>query len=586
MCGISGLVGSIYSPEELAAYLKHACKALHHRGPDQEGLYVDQGIALGISRLAIRDPKKGLQPMVRRELTLVFNGELYSTQPLKDKLTRLGYVFETNCDTEVLLNAFLEYGLSILPEISGMFAFALWNIKTKTFYLGRDRWGEKPLYYTYGQNFLAFASEIKALKAWPHLQWDISFEDIQIFLKNSYLPNPQTGWKNVFKLEQGTVLIWQENQLTTTRYFFPSISTNKTASIKNPPELFQLLDSSVKSCAVSDRPVGAFLSGGIDSTTITYLLTRHVPDVPVFSLFWDDKTYSEELYIKEVVRAFKLQHHFVKCDPSFFQNNFDRVVRLYDEPFADESMIPTYCLAQFAKQQVDVVLTGDGADEFFHGYERYFYKGSFEHYLDIFAATSTDTLQLICNADFIKHINNPLLSFYHSQERPNIDENRLRSWVDINTYLADDILMKVDRACMGVSLENRSPFLTPPVTDFALNCSLQELVDTGSRGKEILRSAMKGHLPESILERKKMGFGVPLKNWFQSSLKEWMTQRILEGELLKTGWFSKEGILHLITNPGNYSRTILNLLVLDVWLKETKQCNLLSKQQYQVTEQV
>jgi asparagine synthase (glutamine-hydrolysing) len=570
MCGISGLAGSIYSPEELLAYLKHACKALHHRGPDQEGLYVDQEIALGVSRLAIRDQEKGIQPMVRRELVLVFNGELYDTQPLKDKLARLGYVFETSCDTEILLNAFLEYGLSILPKISGMFAFALWNTITKTLYLGRDRWGEKPLYYTYGQDFLAFASEIKALKTWPHLQWDISLEDIQIFLKNSYLPNPRTGWKNVFKLEQGTVLAWHENQLTTTRYYFPPISTHKTTSIKTPQELFHLLDSSVKSCSAADRPVGAFLSGGIDSTTMTYLLTRHAPDVPVFSLVWDDDAYSEELYIKEVVRAFRLQHHFVKCDPSFFLNNFDRVVGLYDEPFADESMIPTYCLAHFAKQQVDVVLTGDGADEFFHGYEKYFFKGNFEHYLDVFAATSNDTLKLVCNADFIQHANNPLLSFYHSERDRNIDENRMRSWIDINTYLADDILMKVDRACMGVSLENRSPFLTPQVTDFALNCPIQQLAASGSQGKEILRSAMKGHLPESILQRKKMGFGVPLKNWFQSILKQWMTQRILEGQLLKTGWFSKQGVLQIISNPGNNTRTILNLLVLDAWLRENK----------------
>jgi len=570
MCGISGLAGNLYNREKLLAYLKLACKALRHRGPDQEGFYVDKGIALGVTRLAIRDPQKGLQPMQRRELTLVFNGELYDIQPLKEKLLRAGYIFETDCDTEILLNAFLEFGLTILSEVSGMFGFALWNSTTKTLYLGRDRWGEKPLYYTYRQGFLAFASEIKALKVWPHLEWDMSFEDIQIFLKNSYLPQPRTGWKNVFKLEPGTVLAWHENQLTITRYFTPSIPKLQSTSTNSPEELFQLLDSSVKSCAVSDRPVGAFLSGGIDSTTMTYLLTRHAPHAPVFSLFWDDEAYSEERYIQEVARTFKLQHHFVKCDPSFFQSNFDRIVRLYDEPFADESMVPTYCLALFAKQQVDVVLTGDGADEFFHGYERYFFQGDFEHYLEVFAASSAQTLQLIYSNDFAQPIPNPLLSFYRSQGYQNLDENRLRSWVDINTYLPDDILMKVDRACMGVSLENRSPFLTPKVTNFALNCPIQELRGSGSRGKEILRLAMKGHLPESILERKKMGFGVPLKNWFQTCLKEWMTQRIINGELLKTGWFSSEGILKLISNQTNDSRTILNLLVLDVWLKENK----------------
>jgi asparagine synthase (glutamine-hydrolysing) len=569
MCGISGLAGSTYSAGEMRAYLKHACKTLRHRGPDQDGIYLDSGIGLGISRLAIRDQEKGIQPMTRGELTLVFNGELYDAEQLKERLLRAGYVFETNSDTEIFLNALLEFGLSILPEITGMFAFALWNGKTRTLSLGRDRWGEKPLYYAQGKDFLAFASEIKALKVWPHLQWDISLEDIQIFLRNSYLPCPRTGWRNVFKLEQGTVLVWKENQISITRYFFPTIAMPTIPSKKNPEDLFQLLSSSVKNCSITDRPLGSFLSGGIDSTTITYLLTRQIPNAPIFSLFWDDKSYSEETYIKEVVQAFDLQHYFVKCDPTFFVDNFDQVARLYDEPFADESMIPTYCLARFAKQHVDVVLTGDGADEFFHGYERYFFQGDFENYLEVFAASSTQALKLICNNDFL-YGSNPLLSFYYSQNHSDIDKKRLRSWVDIHTYLADDILMKVDRACMGVGLENRSPFLTPQVTDFALNCPIQELVRSGSRGKEILRSAMKGHIPDIILERKKMGFGVPLKHWFRTHLNSWMTQRILEGELLKTGWLSKQGLEQLISDPLNNSRTIFNLLVLDVWLQENR----------------
>ncbi len=568
MCGIAGLVGFVFSEKELQKHIESACRALHHRGPDQQGFYVDKGVALGVSRLAIRDPEHGTQPMTRQGLTLVFNGELYDIKPLKDKLLQAGSTFETDCDTEIFLNAFLQFGPSVVSELVGMFAFALWDRGSKTLYLGRDRWGEKPLYYTSGEGFLAFASEIKGLKSWPHLKWDMNLEDIPIFLKNSYLPHPRTGWKNLFKLEPGSILIWQEGQLAKNRYFSPSVPKEKT--LKSPEQLFHLLDLSVKNCSVSDRPVGVFLSGGIDSTTIAYLLSKNLENISAFSLHWDDETYSEQLYFKEAARALGVQHNTVKCDPSFFLSHFDLIAGLYDEPFADESMVPMSCLARFAKEQVDVVLTGDGADEFFHGYERYFFKGEFKKYLEVFAATSTETLKLICHPDLMKYDKDSLFLSSYSQEKPYIDKDRLKSWVDINTYLTDDILMKVDRACMGVGLEARAPFLMPQMTDFALSCSIKQLIGPGPRGKEILRLAMKDHLPQLILERKKMGFGVPLNHWFRTSLKEWMTLRLLEGELLKTCLFSRDGITKLISSPNNHSRTIFNLLVLDVWLKNNR----------------
>lgn len=572
MCGIAGFVGSALSQNELREGICRACKALRHRGPDDQRFYVDAGVALGVSRLAIRDPVKGIQPISRQGLTLVFNGELYDTEHLKNRLLKLGYRFETGCDTEVLFNAFLECGPSILPELVGMFAFAVWDSHHKTLYLARDRWGEKPLYYTYGEGFLAFASEIKGLRVWPHIAWDMSLEDINVFLKNSYLPHPRTGWNQIFKLEPGSFLTWHEGAVVKKHYFSVHLENKRTS--ENGEELFQLLDESVKQCAVSDRPVGAFLSGGIDSTTIAYFLSKHRPDAPVFSIHWDDKGYSEEYYTKEAATVLGLNHFAVKCDESFFINHFESIASLYDEPFADESMIPTYCLANFAKNSVDVVLTGDGADELFHGYERYFFEGSDEKYLDVFSASSQETLQLICQSDFLAFDPKELLSSYYLQTQSLISDQRLRSIVDMKTYLTDDILMKVDRACMAVSLENRSPFLTPQVSDFALKCTLKELIGNGKRGKEVLRAAMKHHLPPSILERKKMGFGVPLQAWFRLSLKDWMMSRLLEGSLIKTGWVSKEGVKQLISNhiakQGNYSRTIFNLLALEVWLRAHK----------------
>lgn len=569
MCGIAGLAGNFPLGQQEEG-IRLACQSLRHRGPDDQRHFIDLGIALGVSRLAIRDPKKGIQPMQWKEMTIAFNGELYDTDSLKERLLKLGHFFETDGDTEILLKAFVEFGPSILPELVGMFAFAIWNSKTKTLYLARDRWGEKPLYYTSGKDFLAFASEIKALQVWPHIQWETHLEDIPIFLKNSYLPNPRTGWENVFKVEPGSFLTWQEGRLTKSRYFSLKVKEEKNAPLKKPEDLFALLDTSVKQCAVSDRPVGAFLSGGLDSTTIAYFLSKYRPDAPVFSLVWDDQSYSEEFYAKEAAQALGLKHFLVKADASFFLHHFDSIVQLYDEPFADESMVPSYCLARFAKQKVDVVLTGDGADEFFHGYERYFFKGDFKEYLNVFAAISDETLQLICHPDFLAaQQESPFLSL-----DTHLSGERRRSVIDIKTYLTDDILMKVDRACMGASLESRAPFLTPQVTHFALQCPMQQLAGEKSQGKEILRAAMESHLPLLTLKRKKMGFGVPLNHWFRSSLKEWMISRLLDGSLLKTGWFSKQGLQELISNHlenrGNYARAILNLLVLEVWLKKTR----------------
>ena len=565
MCGISGFAGSFYTKERLQQHINAACKLLQHRGPDQLQAFVGDGIALGISRLAIRDPHHGRQPMSRSGYTIVFNGELYNSRALKEKLANSGCVFLTECDTEILLLALIEYGDSIIGNLEGMFAFALWDEKQQTLTLARDQWGEKPLYYACSETDITFASEIKALSCFPHIKWDVSDEDAMVFLKNSYLPHPRTGWRGIHKLSPGTYLRFQKEEVSHHRYFTAALQESSEQS--RPEELFQLLKSNIQNCLISDKPVGAFLSGGLDSSTIAYFLSKENPNAPIFSLHWDDASYSEERYTAEVAKALKLNHHSVKCDPAFFRNYFDSIVDLYDEPFGDESMVPTFCLAKFAKGQVDVVLTGDGADELFHGYERYFFEGSFESYLEIFAATPASVIELVCQPDCVKGPLLPRVSKATNTER-------IRSWFDMHTYLTDDILMKVDRSCMGNSLEPRCPFLTRQISDFALRCSMATLVGDQRRGKEILRETMKNHLPQSILERRKMGFGVPLNSWFRTVLKSWMEERLLEGSLLKTGCFSETGIRKLITlhdsEQGNYARPLLNLLVLERWINRWK----------------
>ncbi len=574
MCGIVGFGGSLFSPQQLEKMIGLACGKLRHRGPDDQGIFQEEGIVLGASRLAIRDPAKGKQPMSRHGMTVVFNGELYDTQHLKRSLENKGHQFETDGDTEIFLLAFLEYGPAMLSDLTGMFAFALWDTKKKMLFLGRDRWGEKPLYYTYGDLFIAFSSEIKALRVFPNIHWEITKEDICLFLKNSYVPAPNTGWKKIFKLEQGSYLSWNQGKLSKHHYFSPSLGSKNSHPHDPSQELYSLLSSSVRSCAASDKPVGVFLSGGIDSTTITCLLKQQLSNFPLFSIYWDDLDYSEEHYAQEAANAFELQLNRIKCDATFFQNNLDYLVDLYDEPFADESMVPTYCLAKFAKHQVDVVLTGDGADEFFHGYERYFFEGRLDHYFETFSAMDKEVRKMICTEELLNfdsqiYLNKLIDKFTAMNRESNLD--RIKSWIDINTYLPDNILTKVDRATMGAGLEARAPFLTPNITNFALSCSHMELIGKGKRGKEILRLAMENHLPKSILNRKKMGFGVPINHWFRTILKEWMISRLTEGCLFATGWFSQQGIKKLIdshlTGQANYSRAILNLIVLEKWIR-------------------
>lgn len=577
MCGIIGFVGNIFTVNELKKKIKEACLCLNHRGPDEQEIHVEDGLALGVARLAIRDPINGRQPMTRHGYTIVFNGELYDIEKMKNQLESLGCKFITKSDTEVLLYAYIHYGEAILEQLTGMFAFAIWDSKTKVLIVSRDRWGEKPLYYTFGKDFFLFASELKALMIWPNVKWKTSLEDINVFLRHSYLPAPRTGWEGIYKLEPGCCLAWESGKISKKKYYCPKIMLEEKKSnfSEEGKQLFSLLDRSVKNCLVADKPVGAFLSGGIDSTTIVTLMCRYHRDFPVFSIYWNEESYSEEKFIQKVVDVHHLNHHKIICTSQFFQENFEKIVNIFDEPFGDESMVPSFCLAAYAKNHVDVVITGDGSDEFFHGYKRYGYRGKFIKYLDVFAAIPKKTKAMICTKDFLKDSNEDaaILALY-SQSKYDLGEKRVRSWIDIHTYLSDDILTKLDRVTMSVGLEARAPFLTSQVTDFALKCSLPHLLGRKNRGKEILRLAMKDYIPKLILERKKVGFGAPLKEWFRSSSKEWMKERLLGGSLLTTGWFSREGIQNLIAEHileiENHSRAIFNLLVLETWLRAQK----------------
>ena len=562
MCGIGGIVGATLSHNELAARIREVCHSLRHRGPDDQGYFIDSGVALGTTRLAIRDLVLGKQPMRKKQVCIVFNGEIYNTNALRRKMQFSEW--KTDSDTEVILEGYIQYGPEIFKEFAGMFAFAIWDGPKESLFLVRDRWGEKPLYYTKTPQSIVFASEISGLRPWQHLKWEMNLSDILAFLKCSYIPTPHSGWKDILKLKPGYYLKWQNGNLELQRYHYPRVNFKNQKAC----ELKGLIQSCIKQCSVSDRPIGAFLSGGIDSSTIVTYLQQFLPTFPVYSIDWEDKNYSEKKYSVMLCKRLGLKHHLVTCDPGFIVEQFDKVVACYGEPFGDESMIPTFCLARRAKEDIDVVLAGDGADEFFHGYERYFFNHPKASYSDVFSSMDSATRNFVIKEDIRRITPTPHLNFAKEWGIKGIDKLRSRSLEDIQNYLVDDILTKVDRATMSVGLEARAPFLMPEITNFALNVSIEKLVKNGKKGKWILREATKEILPSPILNRKKQGFGVPLGNWFSSELKQWMMERLLSGVLPKLGWFSAPGLEKLCKDSFYYSRAIFNLLVLESWYRQ------------------
>ncbi|NGX30656.1 MAG: Asparagine synthetase [glutamine-hydrolyzing] 1 [Chlamydiae bacterium] len=566
MCGIVGLIDPFCKKEVLSRQLEKGCQLLKHRGPDDQGMYLEEGAGFGVRRLAIQDLVNGKQPFYYRNHVLFFNGELYGIHSLRHNLIQLGYPISTNCDTEVFLYAYFHYKENFLDQLSGMFAFAIWNSETKQLVIGRDRWGEKPLYYTQNGNYFAFASEIHAFKAFEKTDWTISKPDIYFFLQHSHLLVPKTGWENIHKLEQGSILTFKEGKVDFYRYFNFLQTIQKKTIQKTPTQFLDILNTSVKECLVSDRPVGAFLSGGVDSSSIVALAKKHL-DIPVFSLCWDNPKYTEETYSNMLVRHLNLKHYKTSCTPNYFKQHFDSIAASYGELFGDESMIPTSCLAEFAKSHVDVVLTGDGGDELFHGYDRYFFNDlDFMKYLDIFSALPKQ-LKEKSHLSRIQVDNHPYIEL-HEFIIKSTHPLRARSYLDLITYLTNTILTKVDRATMRVSLESRAPFLQKRITDFILGTKIEDLHSSRLR-KKILKDAVCHLLPSKILNREKKGFGMPLEFWFSQDLKSWLIERLHSSFLLSLDFIHENSVEYLIKNAGkkSHKRLIFNLLVLETWLR-------------------
>lgn len=564
MCGIAGLVVAPGQAPPSAQLGKRMIGIIRHRGPDDDGLHCDERAVLGMRRLAIIDVAGGHQPAYAADdrVCLVFNGEIYNYRELRRDLERDGHDFRTQGEAEVILQAYLRHGTEVFALLDGMFAIAIWDRRHHELVLARDRFGEKPLYYTSNRRRILFGSELKSLLQSRDCPRDIAPDALRAYLSYGYVPSPASIFAGVSKLAPGHWLRYRDGETELHRYWRPSLaSKTRLSEAEATEQLAELLDRAVASRLVSDVPFGAFLSGGLDSSTVVALMARHLEQpVKTFTIGFREAAYNELDDARRVARHLGTEHHELVVEPDAV-SLLHQLVWHFDEPFADASAIPTFLVSQLARQHVKMVLTGDGGDELFGGYDRYLRLLALERlgpltrpaaaalrvagallpdpighrldrigerlqlpgnqrYLSSVALQRADTAHALnARAGGVHHYHLPVL------EEAGADLGAGRSpldravAIDLQSYLPDDILVKLDRMAMANSLEGRSPFLQPDLANFALSLP-ESFRIRGGRGKHLLRRVAERWLPPGATSKPKQGFGIPLGQWLRGPLRE------------------------------------------------------------------
>jgi asparagine synthase (glutamine-hydrolysing) len=620
MCGIAGIVYTDRDRPVAIDDLKRMCGTLVHRGPDDEGFFVKGHVGLGMRRLNVIDLVTGHQPISNEDgsIWIVFNGEIYNYPELRRDLERKGHKFSTHTDTETIVHAYEEYGENCVTKLNGMFAFAIWDGRCEKLFLARDRIGVKPLYYFFNNRYLAFGSELKAILECRHVPRAIDRQALDAFLTFEYIPAPLSIFSEVKKLLPGHLLVLQNGKVSTRQYW--DLQFNRLAG--DEPELSQalydLLKDAVRMRLISDVPLGAFLSGGIDSSSIVCLMSE-VMDRPVktFSIGFDDPSYNELQYARTVAKHFGTDHHELTIQPDII-NLVSDLIRHLDEPLADVSIFPTYLVSKLAREHVTVVLSGDGGDELFGGYEWYV-ADKIAGYCHLLPAAVRNRwlpamVGLLPPSPRKKGAINKLKRFVEGSALP--EELRHFRWstflteaskqnlyteelnqsvnhhdtcsrftayfgncgeadsiwreqfADVKTYLADDILVKVDRMSMANSLEARTPYLDYRVAEFAASLP-SGLKLKGLQTKYLLKRCMEAKLPPSILKRKKEGFSIPMKNWLQHELRPMMEEVLSPCRIKKEGLFNSVYVEKLkadhFNGVANNSHQLWSLMVFEIW---------------------
>lgn len=646
MCGICGEI-SFDNKDVKAETIQRMCKVLEHRGPDDEGMVFIKGnqhielrnplefspvkncfeVAMGHRRLSIIDLSKAAQqPMCNEDgmIWIVFNGEIYNFQEIRERLVKKGHRFKSKSDTEAILHAYEEWGVECLTYFRGMFAFAIWDSNLQRLFIARDRLGKKPLVYFQSNGHFAFASEIKALLQLPTIEKKVNGSAIHHYLTYQYVPSPDTIFEGIKKLPPAHYLLFGREGNTIIERYWRLNFTSSTQTDIDPREISDRirtgLEESVKLRLISDVPLGALLSGGMDSSLIVGIMAKlGANSVKTFSIGFEEKEFDELSYARLVSNHFSTEHHefIVKANAIEI---LPKLVWHYNEPFADSSAIPTYYVAKMTKDYVKVVLTGDAGDENFAGYRRYLRsewvtrftkipealrKKLLPNFVRIFSTFSGR--ENISNrlADFMESLSTDQaknyaeqIKIFNSKEKEHLytedfqkrmekedpldflikkfEESAAEDfldqllYVDMNSYLPEDLLVKMDIATMANSLEARIPFLDHKFMELAAGIpSCLKL--KGSVSKFILKEAFSDLLPRPILKRRKMGFGVPVSRWFRSELKDYVYGVLLDGQTLNRGYFRREGVERLlndhITLRYDHSAKIWALLFLEMWFR-------------------
>jgi asparagine synthase (glutamine-hydrolysing) len=626
MCGIAGIVDTTLRREPDRGLALRMNDAIAHRGPDGDGLHLEPGVALCHRRLAIIDLATGQQPLYNEDgsVVVVYNGEIYNYQALIPELQALGHSFHTRSDTEVIVHAWEAWGERCVDRLRGMFAFALWDRNRETLFLARDRLGVKPLHYALlPDGHLVFASEIKSLLKHPGLDRAIDPLAVEEYFAFGYVAEPRSIYRAVRKLSPAHTLLIRRGEPPgePRRYWDVRFTCDSRLSLQDAAaELNRRLEESVKLRLISEVPLGAFLSGGVDSSAVVATMARVSPEpVNTCSISFDDPAYDETRFAELVATRYATRHRVDHVASEDF-DLIDELARVYDEPYADSSAIPTYRVCQLARRHVTVALSGDGGDESFAGYRRYQLHLAEERLRSsmplamrrpvfgllgrlypkadwaprvLRAKTTFEALaqnSVEAYAQTMGFVREPLrrqlfsarfqasLGGYraaevfarHAARADTDDPLALVQYLDLQTYLVGDINTKVDRASMAHSLEVREPLMDHPLVEWlaTLPASLKL---RGSEGKYLLKKAMEPHLPHEIMYRPKMGFAVPLSRWFRGPLRERLRGAVQGEALAATGMFDADTLRHLVdahlSGRRDYSTPLWTLLMFDAFLR-------------------
>ncbi len=620
MCGICGIIHDDPERPVDRGVLEAMNRTMTHRGPDDKGFFYGRGSGLAMRRLSIIDVEGGHQPLLSEDgrVVAICNGELYNFKELRRELESRGHLFRTRSDAEILPHLYEERGAGLVDPVNGMFGLAVWDEKERSLVLARDRMGEKPLYYARAGKSFLFGSELKAILAHPEVVRRIDRSSLAKYLAHDYVPAPHTIIEGVAKLEPGQLLVWRAGRLEKKNYWdLPRAAEAYVGEEEAASELLRLLEKSVAIRLASDVPLGVFLSGGIDSSSVLAMMARvrRPEEIKTFSISFAEKSFDESSWARRVAAHFGTEHRERMCTPAELLKLMPKVAELLDEPFADASIIPTYALAKFTREHVTVALGGDGGDELFAGYptfqaERaaglyaalpsFVRRGFIDRIVGLLPVSDENISFDFKVRRFIKGAAVPgparhivwLGAFSPAEQRDlfavdppgGVFEDAARHWESgagfsrgnrllytyKKLYLAEDILTKVDRATMGVSLESRAPFLDHELVEFVAKLPYRMKLK-GFTMKHLLKKAVGPLLPEGVAGRAKKGFGVPVAKWVKGPIREMVLDCLSVDRIKREGIFRAGAVSGIIkdhmSGRENSAKKIWSLLMFERWLE-------------------